>query len=188
MKQSDIRNILSMTRLASRTVSGFVVLFLALFLSFGPKSSFPETIRNFLFSQDQKEGEFLVARVIDGDTIELSSGEKVRYIGIDTPESVKPNTPVQCFAKEAATRNRELVEGKTVRLVRDVSDRDKYGRLLRYVYAGDVFINEALVREGYARVATFPPDVFHANEFLAAERDAREGKRGLWADGACERE
>lgn len=123
---------------------------------------------------------FLVTRVIDGDTVEIAGGQHVRYIGIDTPESVDPRKPVQCFGKEASQRNTELVLGKEVRLVKDVRDRDQYGRLLRYVYIGDTFINKELVVEGYAHAATFPPDVAHAKEFAADERGAREAKRGLW--------
>ncbi len=132
------------------------------------------------------EESFLVTRVVDGDTIELEGGEKVRYIGIDTPETVKPGRPVECFGKEASRRNRELVEGKRVTLASDVSDRDRYGRLLRFAYLPDgTFVNELLVREGYARVASFPPDISKQDVFLAAERDARAAKRGLWADGSC---
>lgn len=132
------------------------------------------------------EESFLVTRVVDGDTIELEGGEKVRYIGIDTPETVKPGWPVECFGKEASRRNRELVEGKRVTLASDVSDRDRYGRLLRFAYLPDgTFVNELLVREGYARVASFPPDISKQDVFLAAERDARAAKRGLWADGSC---
>src|SRR3989338_7463066 len=78
-----------------------------------------------------------VKRVIDGDTIELENGEKVRYIGIDTPETLDPRKPIQCFGKEAAQKNRELVEGKPVWLTKDITDKDKYGRSLRYVYLGD---------------------------------------------------
>ena len=128
----------------------------------------------------------LVTRVVDGDTVEIAGGEKVRYIGMTTPESVKPDWPVECFGKEASARNRELVEGKTVRLTKDVSERDRYGRLLRFVSLEDgTLVNEELVREGYARVSTFPPDVAKESVFRAAERDARAAKRGLWADGAC---
>lgn len=124
-----------------------------------------------------------VARVIDGDTVELDTGEKVRYIGMDTPETVDPRKPVQCFGAEAARRNGELVEGKLVVLRKDISERDKYGRLLRYVWAGNTFVNLELVKEGYATAFTFTPDVKYASDFVAAEKEAREAKRGLW--GAC---
>src|SRR4051794_7990152 len=94
-----------------------------------------------------------VTRVVDGDTIHVAVGgrdETVRYIGVDTPESVKPGTPVQCFAKRASAFNDRLVAGERVRLVRDAEERDRYGRLLAYVYrARDrLFVNAALVRGG----------------------------------------
>ena len=118
-----------------------------------------------------------VTRVIDGDTIEVSiSGvvERVRYIGIDTPERGKP------FFNESTEANRQLLTGKTITLEKDVSERDQYGRLLRYVYAGDVFVNAELVRLGYAQVATLPPDVKWFDYFLELQREAREAGLGLW--------
>lgn len=121
-----------------------------------------------------------VVRIIDGDTIELESGQKVRYIGVDTPETVKPRVAVQCFGKEASNRNKELVEGKIVELEKDVSETDKYGRLLRYVWLEGKMINEQLVAEGYARISTFPPDVKYSQLFLAAEKKARLENVGLW--------
>ena len=127
-----------------------------------------------------------VARVIDGDTIELTDGRRVRYIGIDTPEMGDARKNLACFGKEAMEENKRLVDGKTVRLEKDISETDRYGRLLRYVYlglpaqAGDVFVNDYLVRQGFASVATFPPDVRYQEGFLAAEREAREEKRGFW--------
>ncbi len=116
-------------------------------------------------------------RVIDGDTIELDSGEHVRYIGIDTPEM----RPLEAWAEAATKANRELVEGKTVLVVPGVQQRDRYGRLLAYVWVDDVFVNEELVRRGYARVATYPPNVRYQERFLAAEREARGADRGLWS-------
>ena len=120
---------------------------------------------------------YLVTKVIDGDTIVLENGERVRYIGIDTPE-ISQN---ECFALEAKKKNEELVLGKRVRLEKDVSERDKYGRLLRYVYVGNIFVNDYLVRNGYAYAVTYPPDVKYSERFLQAQREARENKRGLWA-------
>ena len=125
---------------------------------------------------------YLVTRVIDGDTIEIQGGEKVRYIGVDTPETKHPRKPVQCFGRQAAEKNKQLVEGKMVRLEKDVSEADRYGRLLRYVYAGDVFVNLAMVKQGYAYAATFPPDVKYQELFSQAQREAREGRRGLWGE------
>jgi micrococcal nuclease len=126
-----------------------------------------------------------VVRVVDGDTIRVSLGgreERVRYIGIDTPESVKPGTPVQCFAKKASAANARLVAGKRVRIERDVEERDRYGRLLAYVYpaAGGPMVNESLVRGGYARPLTIPPDVRHAERFRRLADEARKAGRGLW--------
>lgn len=134
----------------------------------------------------QPEGEVSkVAHVVDGDTIKLDNGQVVRYIGIDTPETVDPRKPVQCFGKEASAKNKELVEGKEVRLIRDVSETDKYDRLLRYVYIGDMFVNDYLVRNGYAKSSTYPPDVKYQDQIRQAEEEARTNKRGLWADGIC---
>ena len=127
-----------------------------------------------------------VVRVVDGDTIIVRLGgrqQRLRYTGINTPESVDPRRAVQCFGKEAATRNRELVDGKTVWLEKDVSETDQYGRLLRYVSVDGMLVNAELIREGYARAVTFPPDVRYADHFRVLEREAREAQRGLW--GGC---
>jgi endonuclease YncB( thermonuclease family) len=142
-----------------------------------------------LFSarDDQSQNGFVrVKRVVDGDTIELDDSEKVRYIGINSPESVKVNSPVECFGKAASAKNAELVEGKRVRLEKDVSDRDRYGRLLRFVYLEDgTFVNETLVREGYAYASPYTPDVSKSEFFKQAEREARENRHGLWAPDTC---
>lgn len=131
-----------------------------------------------------------VVKVIDGDTIEIEGGQKIRYIGVDTPETKHPTKGVQCYGKEASLKNKELVEGKQVRLEKDVSETDRYGRLLRFVYVDPsdasgqvVFVNDYLVRQGYALLDTVPPNVGHANEFRQAEQEARENNRGLW--GRC---
>jgi len=128
-----------------------------------------------------------VTKVVDGDTIEISTGEKVRYIGVDTPETRHPAKGVECFGKEASGKNRELVLGKDIRLEKDVSDKDKYGRLLRYIYlnSDNLFVNDFLARNGFAHTATFPPDVKFSKQFVEAEREARENHRGLWAPGVC---
>ncbi|MCL4266082.1 MAG: thermonuclease family protein [Anaerolineae bacterium] len=120
-----------------------------------------------------------VARIIDGDTIEVGINGvsyRLRYIGMDTPERGQP------FFEEATEANRQLVEGQTVILVKDVSETDRYGRLLRYIYLQDgTFVNAELVKRGFAQVATFPPDVAHQALFITLERQAREAGRGLWA-------
>jgi micrococcal nuclease len=127
-------------------------------------------------------------RVVDGDTIRVVEGgreEAVRYIGVDTPESVKPGSPVECFGRAASRANEQLVEGERVRLVGDVEARDRYGRRLAYVYRArdGLFVNAELVRRGYATAATFPPNVAHADEFAELARAARQDGRGLWS--AC---
>jgi micrococcal nuclease len=126
-----------------------------------------------------------VERVVDGDTIIVSAGGqamRLRYIGIDAPESVTPGSPVEYFGPEASDYNERLVADREVCLEKDVSDTDRFGRWLRYVYVGDVFVNEQIVRDGYARAATFPPDVKHQELFREAEREAREANRGLWGE------
>lgn len=129
--------------------------------------------------------EVMVLKVVDGDTFSIAGGERVRMIGIDTPETVDPRRAVGCFGKEASNETKKLIEGKNVFLSKDVSDKDSFGRLLRYVYLKNennqlIFINEYLVRNGYARVATFPPDVKFQELFLQAEKEAREERVGLW--------
>lgn len=128
------------------------------------------------------KGEYVVVtRIIDGDTIEIEGGQKVRYIGINTPEIHHPTKKIECFGAEAVRRNEELVLHKKVRLVKDVSETDRYQRLLRYVYLADgTFVNLELVDEGYAYVDTFPPDVKYVEVFTKAMEEARNQKRGLW--------
>ncbi len=129
------------------------------------------------------------ARVIgvkDGDTIEVEingSRKIVRYIGIDTPESIDPRRPVECFGKEASNINRSLVENQLVQLEKDVSETDKYGRLLRYVYLGGIFVNRYLVEEGFANASAYPPDIKYQEDLESSEEDARISNKGLW--GAC---
>lgn len=128
-----------------------------------------------------------VSRVVDGDTIEvrMPSGryEDIRYIGIDTPETVDPNEPVGCFGPEASHYNEGLVEGKTVRLRFDQERRDYYGRLLAYVYLGNTFVNAELLRKGLARAVYYSPNGAHRYEFEAIARQAGQAGRGLW--GSC---
>jgi micrococcal nuclease len=128
-----------------------------------------------------------VVRAVDGDTIELEDGEKVRYIGVNTPESVDHRRKVECFGKEAALFNRELVEGKAVRLEKDISETDKYGRLLRFVYLEDgTFVNERLVSDGYAAASPYAPDISKKDFFKAVETEARQAGRGLWSPDTCD--
>jgi micrococcal nuclease len=126
-----------------------------------------------------------VTRVVDGDTIHVDLGgtdETVRYIGIDTPESVKPDTPVQCFAEQASAANARLVRGQEVRLRFDAERRDRYGRLLAYVYLADdgTFVNEQLVRDGDARPLRIAPNTRFAARFTTLAAQAKAADRGLW--------
>ncbi len=122
-----------------------------------------------------------VTRIVDGDTIEIEGGIKLRYIGINAPESVDPRRAVQCFGKEASKRNAELVNGKLVKLEKDVSETDRYGRLLRYVYVDNIMINEQLVKDGYAVASAYPPDIKNQPQLKAAEEEAKRNKKGLWS-------
>ncbi len=124
-----------------------------------------------------------VVRVVDGDTIHVridAGVAKVRYIGVNTPEVHHPTKGEEPGGREAAEVNRRLIEGKTVRLELDVQERDRYGRLLAYVWVGDVMVNAELVRLGYAQVMTVPPNVRYQQLFLKLQREAREAGRGLW--------
>jgi micrococcal nuclease len=129
-----------------------------------------------------------VVRVTDGDTIRVRiEGREyaVRYIGIDTPETVDPRQDVQCFGREASAFNTQLVAGRVVELEKDVSETDQFGRLLRYVHVDGAMVNEQLVRQGYARASSYPPDVRHEGRFRTLESEARASGAGLWAPGAC---
>jgi len=126
----------------------------------------------------------LVVRVVDGDTIHVriaDAVEKVRYIGVNTPELHHPTRRKEPGGREAHAANRRLVEGKRVRLDLDVQSRDRYGRMLAYVWIGDTMVNAELVRLGFAQVMTVPPNVRHQALFLKLQRAAREAGRGLWA-------
>jgi micrococcal nuclease len=129
-----------------------------------------------------EDGEWTqVTRIVDGDTIYVNGDRSIRYIGVDTPETKHPSKGKQPYGPEATEANRKLVEGRKILLVKDVSETDRYNRLLRYIFLEDgTFVNLKLVEDGYARVATFPPDVRFVDLFLEAERKAREEGRGLW--------
>ena len=153
--------------LVSRTRSGlWLFVLLTLVLSFCACSAPPGTLR--------------VTRVIDGDTIVVEGDYRVRYIGIDTPE-LYPQP--EAYGIEAWQLNRRLVEGKCVRLERDVSETDRYGRLLRYVYVDDVFVNARLVSEGLARAEAYPPDIKYQNYLKELEQEARRAGKGIWGGG-----
>lgn len=125
----------------------------------------------------------VVARVVDGDTLELAGGRTVRLIGVDTPETKHPTQPVGCFGPEASAYTAErFPAGTRVRLVHDVERTDRYGRELVYLYRAEdgLFLNLRLVLDGFAQVATYPPNVAHVDDFTAGQAEARSAGRGLW--------
>ncbi|MDD3295992.1 MAG: thermonuclease family protein [Candidatus Omnitrophica bacterium] len=135
------------------------------------------------FSQDYSD--IRVTEVIDGDTVRLSDGKLLRYIGIDTPEvRIKQKKEFiyspQPFALEAKELNKRLVQGKRVRVELDVEKTDRYGRLLGYCFVGDVFINSELLKEGFAVLYTYPPNIKYTDELIASQKEARRQKKGLW--------
>ena len=135
--------------------------------------------------QVSPSGEFWVKKIVDGDTIELTNGQMVRYLGIDTPETRHREGSIWVYAPEeyaekAKDFNSRLVGGKQVRLEFDVQKKDRYGRLLAYCFAGDVFVNARMLQEGYATLYTFPPNVKYVDMFVRLQKEARENNRGLW--------
>ena len=128
----------------------------------------------------------VVVRIVDGDTVEVRIGgriETVRYIGVNTPEVHHPRKGEEPGGREAARLNTALVAHRRVWLELDAQSRDRYGRLLAYVWVGDVMVNAELVRRGYAQVMTVPPNVRYVDLFVKLQRDARESGRGLWRRG-----
>ena len=137
-------------------------------------------------TEDARRTTFVVARVVDGDTIEAQAGAKlldIRLIGVDTPETVHPSKPVQCFGSKASTFTKNQLEGQKVRLEFDVEKRDRYGRTLAYVWVDNKLFNETLVAKGFGQVDTYPPNVKYVDRFRRAQRAARNNDRGLWS--AC---
>lgn len=135
---------------------------------------------------------YKIVKVVDGDTVAVEIGgkkETIRLIGTNTPETVDPRKPVECFGIEASNKAKEILTGKSVRLEADsvVGERDKYGRLLRYIFLEDgTNFNKMMISEGYAYEYTYNSPYKYQDEFKQAEKEAMEAKRGLWADGVCE--
>ncbi|WP_082882565.1 thermonuclease family protein [Paenibacillus swuensis] len=167
--------------LASLVVSGCGV----------PVSGPPAEVTEILAAYPELEGHEYsieqVKRMVDGDTLETDSGHKVRLIGVNTPETVKPNSPIETYGKEASAFSKKRLTGKTVVLFEDTGNTDRYGRWLRYLFVqGDPrMFNEELVREGYANTMTIPPNVMYSARFLKAEREARTNHKGLWAEAGA---
>lgn len=169
------------------TLGALVLLLVALAALLDERDSGPE--REGGGPADSAAGERTearVSRVVDGDTIEVLTGggeEDVRYIGVDTPETVKPGTPVQCYGPEASAFNHRLMGGRGVELVFDRERRDVYGRLLAYVYVDETLVNAELVRRGLARTLEIEPNTAMADRLGRLEQEAAAAGRGLW--GAC---
>ncbi len=182
-----------MMRGIRRVVTKMIGLFVLLLLIGAPHNvSFAESN---LPTEHQEPSQIIkVQRIIDGDTFVLSNGEKIRLIGIDTPES-RPNpklyrdvkrtgqdiNAIIAMGKEATKFTRQLLEGKRVNLKFDISPRDRYGRLLAYAYLEDgTFVNAEIIKAGYAQVMTVPPNVKYQELFLKLQKEAREKQKGLW--------
>ena len=169
-------------RFRGRSVGSLVLLVLVGMVILRPW----EDLSRLSGSGEPRSARARVIRAVDGDTIEVlvdGRREDVRYIGVDTPETVKPGTPVQCFGPQASAFNHGLVEHRTVRLVFDRERRDVYGRLLAYVYLRGRLVNAMLVRRGYARTLTIPPNTAHAGLFHRLAQAAARAGLGLW--GRC---
>ena len=158
----------------------FVLLFVQLF----PKPSFKATESPVLLESQ-------VLKVIDGDTIQVNLNgvtETVRLIGVDTPETVEPRTAVQCFGRESSDQAKTILSGKVVKLENDPTqgDKDRYGRFLRYVLLDDgTNFNKKMISEGFAFEYTYSGPYKYQTEFKKAQEEARDGKKGLWADNTC---
>lgn len=155
-------------------------------------SNVPNTSNSIIKSENKVlEGPYKVARVVDGDTVDViidGKTERIRLIGMDTPETVDPNLPVQCYGPEADRKARGILTGKSVYIEVDKSqsDKDRYNRLLRHIYLEDkTNFSEIMIREGYAVEYTFGnPHKYQAN-YKSAEKDAKENYRGLWSTSTC---
>lgn len=174
-----------MPRRLPRSPAGLLLLIVALAIGWYASRDDSESART---DREPTGGSATVKvdRVVDGDTAKVFYGgrsEYVRYIGIDTPESVKPNSPVECFGEESKRFNAGRIEGRSVRLVFDREKRDHYGRLLAYVYVGGDLLNAEILRRGYGTTLRISPNTSRAGEFSRIEADARKAGRGLWS--AC---
>ena len=173
---------------------GVLILLITLFLQ-DPSQFSPAALSKLFGNSQQTEdsGGSRVTRVIDGDTIQANvqgKVETIRLIGINTPETVDPRKPMECFGKEASAKTKELIQKKTVKIETDPTQdtRDKYGRLLAYVFLDDgTNINKKLIEEGYAYEYTYERPYKFQSEFKTAQHDAEQQKKGLWAPGVCEK-
>jgi micrococcal nuclease len=142
----------------------------------------------FIFTGVSLAKEYVVKKIVDGDTIQLESGEMVRYLGIDSPELSTRDSGPEFYAREAARYNKKLVFMKKVRLEFDIEKKDQYGRLLAYVFVKDVFVNGELVKHGYAKAMVKPPNLKYKDTFVNYQKKAMEEERGLWQEKKRETE
>lgn len=173
-------------RNAKKLLLGLVALVFLYFVN-GNQQQHPDPTPS-----NQLNSLYKVVNVVDGDTIDVELNgikQRVRLLGIDTPESVDPRKPIECFGKEASSKTAEIVLNKSVKLESDEtqSDKDKYKRLLRYVFLEDgTFVNELLIKEGYAHEYTYDAPYKYQAEFKLAQTQAQTNKKGLWADAVCQ--
>ncbi len=156
-----------------------VLLFIALGMDFSTATTVSDEVLGVIEVQAPVESNpelHKVVRIVDGDTFEIESGQKVRLIGIDTPEKG------ECYFADASQALSQLILEKYVRLDVDVSQTDRYGRLLRYVYVDDVFVNEMMVLDGYALATSYPPDVAYQRRLRQAQRSAQKATVGIWRE------
>ncbi len=158
----------------------FSITLFILILFFCLASATPISLKSTSWPVPKNLPVYSVTRIIDGDTIEVERLGKIRYIGINTPEIHHPTKGIEPYGFEAMTANRNLVDGKKVKLEYDIQQRDKYGRILAYVYVGSIFVNAYLVEAGYAQLMTYPPNVKYVELFKKLQNEARLNKRGLW--------
>lgn len=185
-----------MTRLTKKQLTYLLLIILAMLqLFFNKNNPLPkvavvptDVLVPTITNVPNEKQKVKVVRVVDGDTVEIEGNIKVRYIGVNTPELHDPRKPIECFGQAASDENKKLVEGKEIYIQKDISETDKFKRLLRYVWIGDpsvssaeaIFVNDYLVRQGFAQASSFPPDVKYQQRFIEAQTEARENKRGLW--------
>ncbi len=167
-----------------KKISTILILGILLFGCTGEVTSSPEASlspKGSITDNNRSLVQYEVIRVIDGDTVELKNGERLRYNDIDTPETVHPSKPIECYGPEASKKNKELVEGETILVELGNPEKDRYGRLLGYVYIDDLFVNAELVRGGYAEVNSYGNPGSKIVELINIERDAKLKSTGLWS-------
>jgi micrococcal nuclease len=177
MKKS--KNLFNLQRI-NKTIL-FLVLGFFIFILAGVQFYHPKLSLNKSYNPQEKVKYYRVTGVDDGDTIVLEDGSTIRYLGIDTPETHHPTIGEECGGKEATDYNKKLVEGKRVRLIKDITDKDQYGRLLRYVFTEDgQFVNYMLIRNGFAQTLPISPDMLFDKTFEDALKIAKKENLGIW--------